>query len=261
MRAHTVVLIIGGIFSLIGIIAFMFGVSQIDDLDDGLDDFAIEGKQNGNITIEDLEDDGDLGVTFWVEGMYVDNDENGIWDVCDNTNVTVTAKPEIIEKWAVDAESLDGEFYFEVNYEQNGNTSNCNAVGENKDNSRQDKGLVKIGRACYGCTTGNFAFEANQSVWVTYDDELLRQFGDEALDVGIGFMVGCGTLACGLFLLVIGAILAITKKDQAELGMSMQMVDGTGAMTVQVPGQAIPTIGQVQQVETAQNEEPTITPD
>ena len=263
MRPHVIVLIIGGIVSLVGIIAFVFGIVQIGDLEEDWNDFAIEGKENGNITIEDVEGDGDLGVTFWVKGVYEDVDENGLWDVCDNTNVTVTANPEIIETWAEGAERLDGEFYFEVNYVQYGNTSNCDAVSLNKEISRSDKGLVKIGRACYGCTSGTFAFEANQSVWVTYDDEVLRQIGEEALAVGIGFAVGCGSLGCGILLLIIGAILAFTKKDQAQLDGSMHMVDGTGAMVVQVPSQTIPTIGQVQvqQPEIAQSEGPTLTPD
>ena len=160
MRPHVIVLIIGGIVSLVGIIAFVFGIVQIGDLEEDWNDFAIEGKENGNITIEDIEGDGDLGVTFWVKGVYEDIDRNGLWDVCDNTNVTVTANPDIIETWAEGAERLDGEFYFEVNYVQYGNTSNCDAVSLNKEISRSDKGLVKIGRACYGCTSGTFAFEA-----------------------------------------------------------------------------------------------------
>ena len=263
MRPHAIVLIIGGIASLVGIIAFVFGIAQIGDLEEDWNDFAIEGKENGEITIEDIEGDGDLGVTFWVKGVYEDIDQNGLWDVCDNTNVTVIANPDIIETWAEGAQELDGEFYFEGNYEQYGNTSSCDAVSKNKEISRSDKGLVKIGRACYGCTSGTFAFEANQSVWVTYDDEVLRQLGEGALGAGIGFLVGCGSLGCGILFLIIGAILAFTKKDQAQLADSIHMVDGTGAMVVQVPSQAIPTIGQVQvqQPEIAQSEGPTLTPD
>ena len=52
MRPHVIVLIIGGMASLAGIIAFVFGIAQIGDLEEDWNDFAIEGKENGNITIK-----------------------------------------------------------------------------------------------------------------------------------------------------------------------------------------------------------------
>ena len=32
-------------------------------------------------------------VTFWVKGEYVDDDENGLWDVCEQVGIRVTEKP------------------------------------------------------------------------------------------------------------------------------------------------------------------------
>ena len=62
--------------------------------------------------IEDLDGKGDVGLTFWVKGVYEDKDGDGTWDVCQNTRVTITESPEVNNSWEW-AELLDGNFYNE----------------------------------------------------------------------------------------------------------------------------------------------------
>ena len=223
--AAKVLLILGAIASVIGIAGMALGAGQVDDIEDSWNTFEIEGENNGTITIDDEDNEGELGLTFWVKGSYEDVDENGIWDACDNTNIEVTQTPVVLDSWP-SATEKGGDFYYEVIHDYGNNSeSDCNAVGVNQDDTRDDRGLIKIGRACYGCTSGDFTFEANQSVWVTYDDKV----GEEILDdVGIlilGFVGGFGSICCGILLLIIGGIMALTMKDNKQEVMYSPPVD------------------------------------
>ena len=216
--AAKVLLILGTIVTVIGIAGFAIGIGQIDDFSDSWNSFEVEDGTNGTITIDDSDDQGELGLTFWVKGVYEDLDGNGIWDVCDITNVEVTENPEIIvSEWSSGAASLDGKFYNEViwNYDEN-STSDCKAVQENKEFSREDNGLVKIGRACYGCGSGDFVFESNQSVWVTYDDKIEEELGESGVLLGLGFLGGFGGVCCGVLLLIVGGVLALGLIDEKQ---------------------------------------------
>lgn len=244
--AAKVLLILGTIVTVIGIAGFAIGIGQIDDVSDSWNNFEVEDGTNGTITIDDSDGQGELGLTFWVKGVYEDLDENGIWDVCDITNVEVTENPEIIvSEWQEPgAASLDGKFYNEVmwNYDEN-STSDCKAVRGNEDNSREDNGLVKIGRACYGCGSGDFVFESNQSVWVTYDDKIVEDLEESGLLLGLGFIGGFGAMCCGVLLLIIGGFMASTFR-QYDAGGDMppannQMISnndqGVAPLTITTP--------------------------
>ena len=91
--------------------------SQTDDLKKTVGTRLNMKTTNGTIMIEDLDGIGDVGLTFWVKGVYEDKDENGTWDVCQNTSVTITESPEVNNSWEW-AELLDGNFYNEVQANQ-----------------------------------------------------------------------------------------------------------------------------------------------
>lgn len=221
--AAKVLLILGAIASVIGIAGMALGAGQVDNLEDSWNTFEYEGATNGTIMIEDEDGMGDSGVTFWVKGVYEDKDGDdgngdGTWDVCQTTTVTITENPDIVDaEWSKGAADLDGQFYYEVVFDYDGNQSyDCSAVGKNKDDTREGKGLVKIGRACFGCGSGELRFESNQSVWVTYDEKVGEELGEDIGILILGFVGGFGSICCGIILLIIGGIMALTMKDNKQ---------------------------------------------
>ena len=84
---------------------------------------------------------------------------------------------------------MDGNFYYEVQANQQ-----CDANDKNTNYDRDGKGLVKIGRACWGCYEGNVSFESNQSVWVTYDEKVGEKLGDDIGIMILGFVGGFGSI-------------------------------------------------------------------
>ena len=167
-KRATITILVGlGIF-VVGIIGFVIGGFGIAGIEESTE-FTLEEVTNGTIYIEDRDGLGELGVTFWVQGKYLDDDGNGIWDICDNVTITVTEHPEIDGSWGNRAVALDGDFYPEVLFDYDGlESSDCTADLKNRNYDRIDQGYVKIGRACYGCTPGDFSFESNMNVSVTY---------------------------------------------------------------------------------------------
>jgi len=230
--APKVLLILGGVFLLIGIIGFGIGINSATGIEEDMNKYEFENAMNGTMTIDDNDGQGDIGVTFWVKGEYTDDDGNGVWDICDNTNVVITSNPDVNSDWD-DATLLDGKFYYEVNYEANNNESNCAANNLNKLNDRTEQGLVKIGRACWGCFAGELSFESNQSVWVTYDDQLGEDLIEGLVETAIGFFAGVGSFCCGVILLIIGIILAFTMKDEDQIVYTMPQ---SNQMSMQQPG-------------------------
>ena len=217
--AAKVLLILGAIASVIGIAGMALGAGQVDDLEDSWNTFEYEGATNGTIIIEDTDGKGDIGLTFWVKGVYEDKDGDNVWDVCQDTNVTITESPEVNNSWDW-AELLDGNFYNEVQANQE-----CDANEKNTNNDREGKGLVKIGRACWGCYAGNVSFESNQSVWVTYEEKVGEELGEDIGILILGFVGGFGSICCGILLLIIGGIMALTMKDNKQEVMYSPPVD------------------------------------
>lgn len=228
-RAKITIFVGLGIF-LVGILGLIIGAAGIGGVEEEWNNFALEDVMNGTVTIEDKDGIGDLGLTFWVKGEYVDEDENGLWDVCEQVGIRVIEKPKVTETWATGASESDGDFYSEVLYDfDKEGTSSCESDYRNKNNEREANGLVKIGRACYGCLAGDFSFESNGTVWVTYDDALGEEIAEEVGMIVVGFLGGSGALCCGIVVILIGVILIFTLKDDAPVEMSVN-ADGTFSM-------------------------------
>ena len=115
--AGKIMLALGLAMCLIGAVMTAVGVGKgVGDLS-GLEDyeFSVENATSGTIEIVDDDGEGDYGVSFWVKGEYVDEDENGIWDVCDDTNITITQHPEVNTEWDEEGKNYTlGDFYYEV---------------------------------------------------------------------------------------------------------------------------------------------------
>ena len=227
-RASITIFVGLGIFA-VGIIGFVIGGFGIAGIEESLE-FTLEEVNNGTIYIEDRDGYGELGVTFWVQGKYLDDDKNGIWDACETVTITVTESPEISERWDDDAQALAGGFYSDVVFDYDGQESaDCSSDPFNKNLDRAEKGYVKIGRACLGCLAGDFSFDSNTNVSVTYDDILIAEVGEDVGLIAMGFLGGSGALCCGVIVMLIGVILIFTLKDDAPVEMSVN-ADGTFSM-------------------------------
>ena len=208
-----VMLVLGLLMLVIGTVMMIGGVGKgVGDLA-GLEDygFSVENATSGTIEIEDNDGQGDLGVTFWVEGEYVDEDENGIWDVCDDTNITITQHPEVNTEWDEGNVTLGG-FYYEVYDKFEG----CEADEGNQNHDLRNRGYVKVGRACLACYSGTLIFESNATVSVTYDDPWLEQLGEGIVVLFLGTIGGSACCGCGAFIAIIGLILGFTLKSPEQ---------------------------------------------
>ena len=228
-KRATITILVGlGIF-VVGVIGFVIGGFGVASLEESTE-FTLEEVDKGTIYLKDSDGQGELGVTFWVKGKYLDTDDSGIWDVCETVNITVTENPEISD-WG----AFDGDFYYEVVSNYDGQeTSDCNADMRNKNLERSEEGYVKIGRACFGCFAGDFSFESNVNVSVTYDDVLLEEVGEDIGMIAIGFLGGSGAVCCGVIIMFIGVILIFTLKDDAPVQM-MVGADGSYMMASAPP--------------------------
>ncbi len=220
--ASKVFLGLGAAFLVIGLVMAGWGGSALEDAGETFgewEDFVLENGTNGTLSVTDDDGKGDFGFTFWVKGEYVDEDDDGRWDHCEATNITILSHPDVSDDpFFRGAEELDGGFYYEVD-DKDGSEQGCEVnegVIDDTDETHSDKGLVKVGRACWGCYAGTMEFESNTTVWVSNDDLLLAQlaegFGEGV--AGIGGIVGGGILlSCGGCFLLLGGILAIVLKD------------------------------------------------
>ena len=120
------------------------------------------------------------------------------------------------------------DFYYEVQANQQ-----CDANDKNTNYDRDGKGLVKIGRACWGCYEGNVSFESNQSVWVTYDENTGEKLGDDIGIMILGFFGGFGSICCGVLFLIIGGIMALTMKDNKNQKMMYMPPAGNQMLSAQ----------------------------
>ena len=219
-----VVLVLGVLLLFGGVVAFALGVSTAGDIEENVEnfDFAAENQTSGTIYIEDNDDVGDIGVTFYVKGTYTDDNDNQIWDVCENTQITITAVPNVNPDWE-GAEEHNGGFYSEVVYNYSGgDESDCAVDDRNKDTSRSNDGLVKVGRACYACYAGDLTFESNVSVWVIYDDKVLEGVLEDVVGFLAGSALGFLGVCCGVIFLVIGITMAFTIKGQPDHQLMLQ---------------------------------------
>ena len=219
-----VVLVLGVLLLFGGVVAFALGVSTAGDIEENVEnfDFAAENQTSGTIYIEDNDDVGDIGVTFYVKGTYTDDNDNQIWDVCENTQITITAVPNVNLDWE-GAEEHNGGFYSEVVYNYSGgDESDCAVDDRNKETSRSSDGLVKVGRACYACYAGDLTFESNVSVWVIYDDKVLEGVLEDVVGFLAGSALGFLGVCCGVIFLVIGITMAFTIKDQPDHQVMLQ---------------------------------------
>ncbi len=212
-------IVLGAVLVVVGGLSYSVGKDTVED--NAGEFLELENQwahwgSGANLSIADYDGMGDLGFTFWVGGEYLDEDSNGQWDYCDATNITILSHPDVSNEGIFEgAEELNGTFYYEVvaGYDR------CESTEENKDLSREDDGLVKVGRACWGCYEGTLEFEADRVVGVIDDDAVVAAFIEDGKGFLGGLLVGgfgVVMLGCGSCFLLTGGILWIVLGDPKE---------------------------------------------
>ena len=204
--------VVGGFAFLSGALIIAMGGYSLRAIES---DWLVEESSGTTLEILDEDGTGDLGYTFWVQGDgYVDSDDNNVWDHCDSVSISVISKPEV-SFWSKE----DGDFYYEVS----DGFAGCIAKTDNVVGERG--GLLKLGKACNGCFAGDFVFESNSSVWVSYDD----LDGGDLLGGVSALIGGFALLSCGIIFLVIGLVLSFRiKKEETIVSGSGMMDDADG---------------------------------
>ena len=223
-----------GVFVLLGgVLLMVIGGGNIEDAGETFEEieqYKLEQVTVGTLTITDSDGVGDLGFSFYVEGVYIDNNNNSIWDHCETTEITIIEKPATNSEGD---EGRNGDFYYQVN------DDNCEVNENNKDNSKSTDGLIKVGRACLACYAGDMSFESNAEVWVTYDDEMI---GDVIEGIGEGIFgaaqsfTGFLGVCCGIFIIIFGLVLGLLINNEKQV-----IVQNTGMQMMQQPNQTMMT--------------------
>ena len=216
---------IGAVTLLLSGIMLIFGVTDISEKSEDVN-YVISGQSNGTVAVYDSDFQGDIGFTIFVEGIYEDTNNDGIWDICDQVNITAIHDGKIMGNFGTNEsfvvnKSDDERFYYEST------TGNNECASQQGETAMVDgKNLVKIGRACWGCMSGTLTIESNEPVWVVYDDEEIAEL------LGGFFAAFAGTclIPCGCCMLILGLILGFTLS-----GDSKQNVALTDQSAVEVP--------------------------
>lgn len=227
---------IGGIIVIVCVLIFGFAVGDVSEKSADVN-YVISGENNGIVTVFDDDNLGDWGFTIFIEGPFEDDNTDGVWDNCDSVNITAIHDGRFMENYgsnesySVDASDED-RFYFEMRYAN----SECNTNVQYETRNVDGKELIKIGRACWGCMSGNLTIESNEPIWVVNDDE-------EAAELVGGMFAATSSfcfLPCGCCILIVGLIAGFTMDDGVTVVPAVTVE--AGAQTAPVsPEIAMPT--------------------
>ena len=201
----------GKIMIPIGIVFIILGVVLIATIDE---EAHIQKLDQDGVLIIELHDDdqqGELGFSFWIEGEYIDADDNGLWDACEEFNASVTG-----------AEGI-----------KDADTERFQPICDEKDEEWDDLGLIKVGQACNSvvkedengtlevdipmrCPDGPYEITANSEAQVIYEDEMM---GESAGAIILG-ICGC---CCGLITLLLGIGFGFGMMPSRSQAATMQL--------------------------------------
>ena len=201
----------------IGIVFIILGVILIATIDE--EQHIQKLEQDGVLIIELHDDDqaGELGFSFWIEGKYIDDDGNGLWDACEEFNASVTG-----------AEGI-----------KDADTERFQPICDEKDEEWDYLGLIKVGQACNSaveekedgtlevdipmrCPDGPYEITANSEARVIYEDEMMGE------GVWVFFLGGCGC-CLGLITLLLGIGFGFAMKPSPSAFATMEFAGGTVA--------------------------------
>ena len=199
-------LFISTIFVITGI---EFPIDEASDSDDSEVTFVFGGV-NGTLYFNDSLGTANLGWATYVFGDYIDLDEDGMWDSCQDLEVLV---------WSEGAEKPS-----DVNHTNNTFNPLCEKGFERT-------GLADwayVGQICHHpvnesesqCSSGNYSLESNDFIRLVeeHEEELepesfLSGLYEMAID---GIRTGHTSMCCSVLLLALGAVLGLTMGDEEE---------------------------------------------
>ncbi len=201
---------VGALVTIIGVVGFILGSSSFAEIKP-----IYENTTSGSVEVEDSDNDGHLGFSFYVDGArYVDENDDGQWDHCEGVNIEIIDPPQ--------STTGDPSFYFEIVDYGVFFYDECEAHPENV--NYNTPGKLKIGRACAGCYEGSFSFTSSVSVQVWDDEEAI---GGIFRGIG-GICLGGGGICCGLFILILDIIFAFTLEDSKSFSNTKLIFDEEG---------------------------------
>ena len=242
-RLKVVIGIFLGILFIPGLVFIILGAVMGES-------FLHEGISDGEMQIEDADGNGDLGFIIYVEGEVVDFNVNGIWDYCEDIVVSAThsggwmSDPWTSQKFHNGPDETRQTFQLETGGKNQPGSNDCSTQIMPQGKSKDGISLVKLGRACYGCTAGTSTISAEYEneptkpvrMWIQ-DGEVTRE--STTLMIVGGVMVGSPVIYFSVLLIV----KAHKAKREANGEMPLQAETSSITGTIEIfesnPGQPV----------------------
>ena len=226
-----VLVLIGGGMSAWG---YMTVSDSVDDLSEK--NWALEEVTTGTIEIVDEDGEGEWGFVIYIEGEYIDSDDDDYWDFCDSYNQS------------------EGQTDFTITHSDDSNNSfsyDCydyfDTEGNGYEHEEGGKSLVVIGKGGQGYKNGTATVTCATTCWVDYSDESIGEDIDDAVEAigGLGAMLGSTCFfGLGCCFLLFGLIFGLTINDKSQ---TVIVQGGGGGQMVGAPmvaaGGAVPVMG------------------
>ena len=242
-RLKVVIGILLGILFIPGLVFIIIGAVMGES-------FLHEGISDGEMQIEDADGNGDLGFIIYVEGEVVDFNVNGIWDYCEAIVVSAThsggwmSDPWTPQKFHNGPDETRQTFQLEIGGQNQPGSNDCSTQIMPQGKSKDGISLVKLGRACYGCTAGTSTISAEYENEPTKLVRMWIQDGEVAREATTLMIVGGVMAASPIVYFVILFILKAHKaKREAEGEMPLQAETSSPQETIEIiesiPGQPV----------------------
>ena len=156
-----------------------------------------EETSSARLWITDADGMGDQGFIIFIEAVPGDFDNNGIHDYCEIATVNAThSGPWMSDPWTSRAKQNDADQtrqVFELEIAHDGSGCDAEVWPE------QMHGLVKLGRACYGCMAGYTDISASRNdasypipMWIQDGEKVVEAIG---LTIAGSIISGIGSLS------------------------------------------------------------------
>ena len=242
-RLKVVIGIFLGILFIPGLVFIILGAVMGES-------FLHEGISDGEMQIEDADGNGDLGFIIYVEGEVVDFNVNGIWDYCEDIVVSAThsggwmSDPWTSQKFQNGPDETRQTFQLETGGKNQPGSNDCSTQIMPQGKSKDGISLVKLGRACYGCTAGTSTISAEYENEPTKPVRMWIQDGEVARESTTLMIVGGVMVASPvIYFSVLLIVKAHKAKREANGEMPLQAETSSIPETIEIfesnPGQPV----------------------
>ena len=203
---------IGLVLVLIGGGMFAWGSATTSDAVDSLEEnnWALEEVTSGTIEVVDEDGEGEWGFTIYIEGEYIDADDDEQYDFCDSYDL----EEGQTDFTTTHSEDSNNSFYYSC-YDWHDNTEGSSGW-ELEENG---KSLVVIGYSGDEYTNGTATVTCATTCWVEYSDDNVEEVLEDLGEAAGGLMSMLGStcfFAGGCCLLLLGLILGLTINDKTQ---------------------------------------------